>query len=216
VLVAFSKGAWAGFSGGLRIRNESRGLLQKCDNAIKLATSVESAEPGCSVTLERNRAQLEITPAMVIAHAYLSKGVVHLACSSFVEAQSELQQSLRILPTADGQLRLAYAVIAEGDFEEAVLTFQKVLDDFPESEEAVEARKVLLELEGLQPRQWTTALLLSIFLGWAGADRFYLGYWKDGLKKLFTLGGLYFWWLADIIRIARGRMRDANGLKLKR
>jgi tetratricopeptide (TPR) repeat protein len=215
-LVAFSKGAWAGFSGGLQIRKEQRGLLQKCDNAIKLATDVESAEPGCSVTLERDGARSEITPALVIAHAHLSKGVVHLACSAFADAQSALQRSLQILPTADGQLRLAYAIVGEGDFEQAVLAFQKVLDDFPESEEAVEARKVLLEFEGLRPRKWTTAILLSIFLGWAGADRFYLGYSKDGVIKLFTGGGLYIWWIADVIRIARGRMRDVNGLKLKR
>lgn len=55
------------------------------------------------------------------------------------------------------------------------------------------------------------ALLLSIFLGGLGIDRFYLGYIGMGILKLLT-GGLFgILWLIDIIRIACGSLKPANG-----
>jgi TM2 domain-containing membrane protein YozV len=49
---------------------------------------------------------------------------------------------------------------------------------------------------------WIWALLMSIFFGGIGVDRFLMGYVGTGLLKLFTLGGLGVWWLIDLILIA--------------
>ena len=61
----------------------------------------------------------------------------------------------------------------------------------------------------------TVALILSIFLGELGIDRFYLGKVGTGILKLLTGGGLGIWWLVDIILIATGKMTDKAGNPLK-
>ena len=58
------------------------------------------------------------------------------------------------------------------------------------------------------------ALLLSIFLGEQGIDRFYLGYIGLGILKLLTGGGLGIWWLVDLILIATGKMKTKDGQEL--
>lgn len=56
-----------------------------------------------------------------------------------------------------------------------------------------------------------TAILLSIFTGGLGIDRFYLGYTGLGVLKLLTAGGLGVWSLIDLIMICTGSLRPADG-----
>ena len=56
-----------------------------------------------------------------------------------------------------------------------------------------------------------TTLIISIFLGAFGIDRFYLGYMKHGIIKLLTGGGFCVWYIYDIYLIATGKMKDAAG-----
>lgn len=63
------------------------------------------------------------------------------------------------------------------------------------------------------------ALLFSIFLGYFGADWFWVsrgscGYITAGIFKLLTIGGCGIWALVDIIRIAAGAFPDGNGFPL--
>ena len=55
------------------------------------------------------------------------------------------------------------------------------------------------------------ALILSIFLGELGIDRFYLGYIGTGILKLITCGGIGIWWLIDLIMIATGKLKPKDG-----
>jgi TM2 domain/GYF domain 2 len=65
-------------------------------------------------------------------------------------------------------------------------------------------------------KDWLTAVLLSLFVGILGIDRFYLGYTGLGILKLITCGGLGIWALIDLILIAMGRLPDSNKLPLRR
>ncbi len=50
--------------------------------------------------------------------------------------------------------------------------------------------------------KWLLALLMSIFLGSLGIDRFIMGHVGLGILKLITFGGCGIWWLIDVILIA--------------
>jgi len=70
---------------------------------------------------------------------------------------------------------------------------------------------------GTQRKSQSTAFFLSLFLGFTGADYFYLGYPLLAGFKLFTLGGCGLWWLIDIVRLTSGPVyayhyRTANDL----
>ena len=60
------------------------------------------------------------------------------------------------------------------------------------------------------------ALALSVLLGVFGAHRFYVGKIGTGVLQLVTLGGLGIWYLYDVILVASGGFKDAEGHRLSR
>jgi len=57
--------------------------------------------------------------------------------------------------------------------------------------------------------------MLGGVLGFFGAHRFYVGKTGSGILMACTLGGLGVWWAADVILIAAGSFRDADGRRVK-
>jgi hypothetical protein len=64
-------------------------------------------------------------------------------------------------------------------------------------------------LQILQFKDPTTALLLSIFAGTLGIDRFYIGDIGMGVGKLLTCGGLGIWKIVDFFLI-QGATKQNN------
>lgn len=71
-------------------------------------------------------------------------------------------------------------------------------------------------MAGSSDKSRGVALILALLLGWAGGHRFYVGKTGTGILMLCTLGGLGLWYLYDLILIAGGGFRDADGRRVLR
>ena len=60
------------------------------------------------------------------------------------------------------------------------------------------------------------ATALAALLGPFGAHRFYVGRTGSGALMAVTVGGLGLWWLYDLIVVAAGDFRDAEGRRVSR
>ena len=66
----------------------------------------------------------------------------------------------------------------------------------------------------ISDRSRGVALALAGVLGVFGCHRFYVGKIGSGLCQLFTFGGFGIWYLYDVIMVASGSFRDADGRRI--
>lgn len=57
-------------------------------------------------------------------------------------------------------------------------------------------------MQNTRDLNWIFTLLMSVFFGSIGVDRFMMGQVFLGILKLITAGGFGIWWLVDVILIA--------------
>ena len=67
--------------------------------------------------------------------------------------------------------------------------------------------------ETKQPQQKVTMILICFFLGGLGIHRLMMGY-SNWWLMLITFGGCGIWSLIDLIKIATGSMKMADGQEL--
>ena len=90
----------------------------------------------------------------------------------------------------------------------------------PKRAAAVEGQELTAEraapVVDRKPKSRKAALILAAlpWTGLLGVDRFYLGYVGLGILKLLTAGGCLVLYVVDIVRIARGTMKDRYGRPL--
>lgn len=89
--------------------------------------------------------------------------------------------------------------------EESAMLIRERLSEADDSKWAV--------VSSLQFKSPTTSLILSLFCGCLGIDRFYIGDTGIGIGKLLTCGGLYVWGIVDMFLIM-GANRKKNYAKL--
>ncbi len=68
-------------------------------------------------------------------------------------------------------------------------------------------------VQSIELKNPTTLLIVSIFLGGIGVDRFMLGQTGLGVAKLLTCGGIGVWALVDLFLIM-GKTKDINYQKI--
>ena len=67
----------------------------------------------------------------------------------------------------------------------------------------------------VSPKSRLAAVLLCYVAGCLGIHRFYVGRAGSGVAMIFTIGGLGIWALVDLIMIACGEFKDADGKLIK-
>ncbi|MFC1743633.1 protein kinase [Candidatus Riflebacteria bacterium] len=79
--------------------------------------------------------------------------------------------------------------------------------------EKVPQEKGIKKVIETSPKSWNISLILAIFLGWCGGDRFYLGSWGLGILKAISVlkAKRGAWFFLDIVLLFCGLMEDVNG-----
>jgi tetratricopeptide (TPR) repeat protein len=203
---------WEGMKALNNLNQEISYYEQKLNQAIDLSKKAKSTNP--SISFEDN--DNTYTPDSILSGVYLQKGLLKFCQEAYKDSIELFKKSISFQDNALAHYTLAITYSTSRDVEQAANSYQYIIDNYSDSELAVEALKELTFIKSLKIRKWKTALILSILLGMLGIDRFYLGYTKSALWKFFTGGGFYIWWIIDIIKIANNTLKDVNGRTLQK
>lgn len=194
----------------LAVGREASDIRSKLDQVVSLAKEVGSASKIVTVDWDG----VPFTPDVVVAAAHYLRGKLATGLGDSKTALEWFQNSLKTHENPGARQGIGLALVVDGDPQKAAEAFQTVINRHPESEEAVEALKIIPRLRSVRQRNRNVALALALLGGWLGADRFYLGFWGWGFIKLFTFGGFFVLWGLDLLRILSGGLRDARGWRL--
>jgi len=97
------------------------------------------------------------------------------------------------------------------------MTSQLQIEEFGPSYGEMSAARAAetIRARGPSSKSWSVAFLLSLFFGWLGVDRFYLGQVGLGIVKFLTAGGFGMWWAIDFVLIAPNGIKDSEGRLLR-
>ena len=81
---------------------------------------------------------------------------------------------------------------------------------------AAKAHSASMQSSQYSNRDWLVTLLFSIFLGYLGIHRFYVGKIGTGILYLLTAGLFGIGYLVDFIKIICGKFTDKDGNAIRR
>lgn len=74
------------------------------------------------------------------------------------------------------------------------------------SKETFNSDELILLTENIKQSDKKASKKVIVYIMWLlFIHRFYYGKWKSGLLFIFSLGGLYIWWVMDLIKIIKGK-----------
>lgn len=127
-----------------------------------------------------------------------------------------------ILDATSDENTVTFSKSSEPNFREIKRYIDSIIDEEPIDIESLNitnramtgaVAKEVAEIN-ISDKSKVVAIMLSLFFGGLGFDRFYLGSIWLGIGKILTFGGFGVWALVDLIYIILGEAHDSKGLKV--
>lgn len=167
-------------------------------------------------TIKHNPAEQTGEPTQAAAEETLPEAVAIGMEAPMAEESLTASTEKTVAPVSLQQATKKIAKTTEAAEPKKISTLQKIRTAIQVKKEIKKALKEQQEMaQDPEPetngKSQLVALILAILVGGLGIHRFYLGYTSIGIIQLLTLGGCGIWALIDLIRIATGDLKPADG-----